>query len=125
MGQLNAKDIKVSELSDSAIFACFRQMDTDRNYCLEWDEYQACLSSLCADLNLNRQEALSLNILADVDGDGKIDYEEFMKHFKDIVFMLKLHQELERYLEQMAIRLQNSLAPEENAEPTDNKKAEI
>jgi hypothetical protein len=30
-------------------------------------------------------ELVSLSIFSDVDGDNQIDYEEFMKHFLDIV----------------------------------------
>lgn len=40
-------------------------------------------------------ECYTLNLLADVQGDGKIDYPEFMKHFKDILFLLKFHAYLQ------------------------------
>lgn len=55
------------------IFAAFRAIDVDRNGFLEWYEYQACLEKSTV-LGLTKQEALTLNLLADLNGDGKIDY---------------------------------------------------
>lgn len=33
-------------------------------------------------------------MLADVDNNGKIDYQELMKHFEDLFFMVKYHMGL-------------------------------
>ena len=33
--------------------------------------------------------------MADIDGNEKIDYQEFMKHFKDVLFFVKFHSELQ------------------------------
>lgn len=35
-------------------------------------------------------------MLADINGDGKIDYEEFMKYFSDIHRMIGLHSGLQK-----------------------------
>jgi len=37
---------------------------------------------------------VSLTLLADVDNNGKIDYQELMKHFEDLFFMVKYHMGL-------------------------------
>ena len=59
--------------NDNALFAIFRTMDIDHNGFLEWNEYQSCLERI-VELGLTKEECLTLNLLADVDGDGKIDY---------------------------------------------------
>ena len=33
--------------------------------------------------------------VADIDGNEKIDYQEFMKHFKGTLFFVKFHSELQ------------------------------
>lgn len=66
--------------SDNILFAHFRRCDADANGFLEWHEYQSCLENI-SELGLTREEGLTLNTLADVNGNGKIDYQEFMKHF--------------------------------------------
>jgi hypothetical protein len=58
---------------DGNVFAAFRAKDTDYNRFLEWHEYQQCLEEL-TELNLTKEEALSLNLHADIDGNGRIDY---------------------------------------------------
>ena len=52
------------------------------------------MEKLSTMLTLTQEECISLNLLADVNGNGKIDYPEFMKHFQDIVFLLKFHNTL-------------------------------
>jgi Ca2+-binding EF-hand superfamily protein len=66
--------------NENHLFAALRLADRDSNGFLEWNEYQNCLLEI-AELSLTPEETLTLNLLADVDGDGKIDYQEFMKHF--------------------------------------------
>jgi len=55
------------------VFAAFRKQDIDANCFLEWHEYQTCLEKL-TELNLTTEEALTLNLVADIDGNGRIDY---------------------------------------------------
>jgi hypothetical protein len=47
---------------------------------------------------------ISLNLLADIDGDGRIDYQEFMKHFEDLVFMIKQHNALQLFYDDLPER---------------------
>ena len=35
--------------------------------------------------DLTRQEIITLSLIADFDGDGRIDFQEFMKHFYDML----------------------------------------
>jgi hypothetical protein len=73
VGQFRVEDVKMPVYKDGSIFAAFRAIDVDRNGFLEWYEYQSCLT-LLADLSLTKEEALTLNLLADIDGNGRIDY---------------------------------------------------
>lgn len=73
VGQFRTADVKMPDYKEGAVFAAFRAFDVDRNGFLEWQEYQQCLESL-KELNLTKEESLTLNLLADVDGDGRIDY---------------------------------------------------
>ena len=42
-------------------------------------------------VDLTEQEIITLGMAADINNDGRIDYEEFMKHFLDILKMLRFH----------------------------------
>ena len=42
--------------------------------------------------------------MADTDGDGKIDYAEFMKHFEDIVFQIKFNNALQTFYNELPDR---------------------
>jgi len=59
---------------------------------LELNEYIACLKS--ADLDLTDQEIITVGLCADVNADGRIDYEEFMKHFNEILKMMRTQSAL-------------------------------
>ena len=41
----------------------------------------------------------------DRSGDGRIDYQEFMKHFRDIVYMIKFHNELQQHYDELPERM--------------------
>lgn len=73
VGQFRTADVKMPEYKEGTVFAAFRAFDIDKNGFLEWQEYQQCLEGL-VELHLSKEEALTLNLLADVDGDGRIDY---------------------------------------------------
>ncbi len=108
VGQFRSTDVKMPLYKDGGVFSVFRAMDLDYNGFLEWNEYQQCLEKL-TDLGLTNEEALSLNLLADIDGNGRIDYQEFMKHFEDIMFLIKFHNELQAHYDELPERLQERM----------------
>ena len=44
-------------------------------------------------LRLQESEILTIALSSDIDGTGRIDYQEFMKYFKDCLFWVKLNNE--------------------------------
>ena len=50
------------------------------------------------------QEMVTLTLLADVDNNGKIDYQELMKHFEELYVMVKYHAGLQSKVEDMAVK---------------------
>lgn len=112
VGQFRTADVKMPVYKDGQIFAAFREFDIDRNGFLEWDEYQQCLDGL-KELGLTAEESLTLNLLADVDGSGRIDYQEFMKHFEEIVYILKFNNELQAHYDELPERLQERMAQQQ------------
>ena len=80
LGHFKVSHIKMPKYNENKLFAEFRSCDVNANGFLEWSEYQRCLEHL-EELQLTREECFTLNLLADVNGDGRIDYLEFMKHF--------------------------------------------
>ena len=46
-------------------------------------------------LRLNESEILTIALSADIDGTNRIDYQEFMKYFKDSLFWVKFNNELQ------------------------------
>ena len=61
------------------MFKLFKKFDRNQNGFLEIYEYIQCLRE--SDLDLSDHEIITLGLSADINGDGRIDYEEFMKHF--------------------------------------------
>ena len=45
-------------------------------------------------MNLSVAEIVTLGLAADVNGDERIDYEEFMKHFQDCLKMVRFQNDL-------------------------------
>jgi len=114
VGQFRAADVRMPKKYNSgSVFAVFRDKDIDRNGFLEWLEYQQCLEMLGDLAELNREEALTLNMIADIDGDGRIDYQEFMKHFEEVVYMIKFHNELQEHYDGLPERMQEKMAQQQ------------
>jgi Ca2+-binding EF-hand superfamily protein len=57
----------------------FKKYDRNQNGFLEIHEYIQCLKEEATELT--EMEIITLGLSADINGDGRIDYEEFMKHF--------------------------------------------
>jgi len=42
----------------------------------------------CPDIDLTKQEIVTIAVAADLNGDGEVDFEEFMKHFPTVLNMI-------------------------------------
>ena len=91
-GTVKEEDIEYSYISNIDLFKIFKKYDLNLNGYLELDEYMECLKD--QNLELSKQEVTALSLIADTNGDGKIDYEEFMKHFKDVLHHVRFHRKL-------------------------------
>jgi Ca2+-binding EF-hand superfamily protein len=72
----NLHEIEISTLD---LFKIFKKYDRNQNGFLEINEYIECLKE--SQVNLSEPEIVTLGLAADINGDERIDYEEFMKHF--------------------------------------------
>ena len=61
------------------LFKLFKKYDRNQNGFLEINEYIQCMKD--SEVKLTEPEIITLGLSADINGDGRIDYEEFMKHF--------------------------------------------
>lgn len=94
LGQFKPSNLVMPIYGDIELFKVFKTFDRNSNGFLELDEYTDCLTEF-KELNLTREEVVTLSLQADINGDGRIDYEEFMKHFKELVYLLKVHKGLQ------------------------------
>jgi hypothetical protein len=97
------KEISKYEVSELELFKVFRDYDENRNHFLELWEYKQCLAGSLG-LFMTPQEMVTLTLLADVDNNGKIDYQELMKHFGELYEMVKYHAGLQTKVEDMAVK---------------------
>ena len=79
------------------LFRTFKKYDRNMNGTLDFAEYTKCLSE-CPGINLTKQEIITSALSADLNGDGNIDFEEFMKHFTDFLDMIHYNQQLQNQL---------------------------
>ena len=54
------------------------------NGTLDFSEYTQCLSE-CPDINLSKQEIITVAMAADLNGDGEVDFEEFVIMMKKLL----------------------------------------
>ena len=66
------------------LFRTFKKYDRNMNGTLDFSEYTQCLTE-CPEINLTKEETITLAMSADFNGDGEIDFAEFIKHFTDIL----------------------------------------
>ena len=75
------------------LFRTFKKYDRNMNGTLNFSEYTLCLSE-CPNISLTKQEIITIAMVADINGDGEIDFEEFMKHFSDILNMIEVQKDM-------------------------------
>lgn len=85
----NLEEINITSLE---LFQLFKKYDRNQNGFLEINEYIECLKG--SQVNLTEYEIVTLGLAADVNGDERIDYEEFMKHFQDCLKMVRFQGDL-------------------------------
>ena len=78
---------QVQKIDEIELFRTFKKYDRNMNGTLELPEYTQCLAE-APDMELTKQEIITLALSADLDGDGKIDFEEFMKHYATTLDMI-------------------------------------
>ena len=87
--QPNIEDIQLETLE---LFDLFKKHDRNQNGFLEIHEYIQCLKD--GKVKLSEQEIVTLGLAADINGDERIDFEEFMKHFSDCLRMVRIQSSL-------------------------------
>ena len=87
--QANIEDIQLETLD---LFDLFKKYDRNQNGFLEIHEYIQCLKD--GNVKLSEQEIVTLGLAADINGDERIDFEEFMKHFSDCLRMVRIQSTL-------------------------------
>ena len=95
MGTFRPTQVQMPQYADLDLFRVFREFDENCKDFLEPLEFISCLGSFYA-LGLQESEIVTLTLCADIDGTGRIDYQEFMKYFKDSLFWVKFQRELQR-----------------------------
>lgn len=65
----------------------FKKCDLNQNNFLEILEYYECLKSNNVELDENEIITIALN--ADICTNGRIDYEESLKHFRDCLRLIR------------------------------------
>lgn len=90
LGEIKEEEGAENEVYDAfELFGLFKKYDTNRNGYLELSEYTKCLKD--AGVKLSEQELVTIGLFADTNGDNKIDYEEFNKHFPALLKIVKMH----------------------------------
>lgn len=75
------------EMDHLELFRTFKKYDRNMNGTLDFGEYTQCLTE-CPDIDLTKEEIITVAMAADLNGDGEVDFEEFMKHFPTVLNMI-------------------------------------
>jgi Ca2+-binding EF-hand superfamily protein len=54
-------------------------------------------------VDFTKEEIITVAMQADTDGNGTVDFEEFMKHFPTVLNMIELHHRLNSCYEEMTV----------------------
>ena len=75
------------KLDKIELFRTFKKYDRNMNGTLDFAEYTQCLTE-CPDVDLTKSEIITVAMAADLNGDGEVDFEEFMKHFPTVLNLI-------------------------------------
>lgn len=82
-GVIKRESVQPCAISNLELFKTFKKYDKNLNGVLEINEYIDCLRDQEEEFTEN--EIITLGLMADTNGDNQIDYEEFMKHFTEML----------------------------------------
>jgi len=117
LGTFKTEEVPRPEYNDVQLFKAFRNCDENSHGFLELTEYSQCLSQF-KELEFQTNEIVTLTLMCDVNGDGRIDYQEFMKHFEDQTYLIKFHQSLQNmYDEERKLQMQEDRNMMQNTTP--------
>ena len=83
----------LKDLDEIEMFRTFKKYDRNMSGVLEFPEYTQCLSE-APGVNISKDEVITMALSADLNGDGRIDFEEFMKHYTDFLDMIEFNSHL-------------------------------
>ena len=91
------------QFEDLDLFKVFRDCDENAKCFLEPTEFTYCLQQF-KPLALSQREIVTLTLLGDCDLNERIAYQDFMKHFREFLYLIKFHAELQaKYDEELRI----------------------
>jgi hypothetical protein len=81
------------DLDHLELFRTFKKYDRNMNGTLDFGEYTQCLTE-CPDIELTKEEIITVAMAADLNNDGEVDFEEFMKHFPTVLNMIQYNKHM-------------------------------
>jgi len=103
-GVIKRESVSPCAISNLELFKTFKKYDKNLNGVLEINEYIDCMRDQEEEFTEN--EIITLALMADTNGDNQIDYEEFMKHFTEMLNRIRF----------MRVILDSIQSPEKPAE---------